>query len=108
VARLHLNIGVKLKKLRPGQAEYIGVKPKGPFKADHYRYRVHYPSFAGLDPAIHRSKKMDTRVNIKPAYDDASPGAIPGFRLAVAFYPHSGIIGGNHGKPSDRPPGRRP
>src|SRR5712672_1319561 len=39
VARLHLaKIGVNLTKLRPDQAEYIGVKPEGPFKADHYRY----------------------------------------------------------------------
>src|SRR5271167_4493045 len=39
VARLHLaKIGVQLTKLRPDQAEYIGVKPEGPFKADHYRY----------------------------------------------------------------------
>jgi adenosylhomocysteinase len=39
VARLHLaKIGVKLTKLRPDQAEYIGVKPEGPFKSDHYRY----------------------------------------------------------------------
>src|SRR5437660_825293 len=39
VARLHLaKIGVKLTTLRPDQAEYIGVKPEGPFKADHYRY----------------------------------------------------------------------
>ncbi len=36
---LHLaKIGVKLTKLRPDQASYIGVKPEGPFKADHYRY----------------------------------------------------------------------
>src|SRR3954451_15634504 len=39
VARLHLaKIGVKLTELRPDQAAYIGVKPEGPFKADHYRY----------------------------------------------------------------------
>src|SRR5438270_13094850 len=39
VARLHLaKIGAKLTKLRSDQAEYIGVKPEGPFKADHYRY----------------------------------------------------------------------
>src|SRR6266853_360491 len=39
VARLHLaKIGVKLTKLRPDQADYIGVKPEGPFKPDHYRY----------------------------------------------------------------------
>jgi len=39
VARLHLDkIGVKLTKLRPDQAEYIGVPQEGPFKADHYRY----------------------------------------------------------------------
>ena len=25
-------------QLRPDQADYIGVKPEGPFKADHYRY----------------------------------------------------------------------
>ena len=39
VARLHLeHIGVKLTKLTPEQADYIGVSPNGPFKAEHYRY----------------------------------------------------------------------
>jgi adenosylhomocysteinase len=39
VARLHLDkLGVKLTKLTPGQAAYIGVKPEGPYKPDHYRY----------------------------------------------------------------------
>ncbi|MGD9830890.1 MAG: adenosylhomocysteinase [Hyphomicrobiaceae bacterium] len=39
VAMLHLDkIGVKLTKLRPDQADYIGVSTEGPFKADHYRY----------------------------------------------------------------------
>ncbi|GAB4262856.1 MAG: adenosylhomocysteinase [Pararhodobacter sp.] len=39
VARLHLDrIGAKLTKLRPEQAEYIGVSVEGPFKSDHYRY----------------------------------------------------------------------
>jgi adenosylhomocysteinase len=39
VARLHLDkLGVKLTKLSPEQASYIGVKPEGPFKPDHYRY----------------------------------------------------------------------
>ncbi len=39
VARLHLaKIGVDLETLRPDQAEYIGVKPEGPFKPDYYRY----------------------------------------------------------------------
>ncbi|MET0408021.1 MAG: adenosylhomocysteinase [Hyphomicrobium sp.] len=39
VARLHLaKIGAKLTALRPDQAAYIGVKPEGPFKSDHYRY----------------------------------------------------------------------
>ena len=39
VAALHLDkLGVKLTKLRPDQADYIGVKPEGPFKPDHYRY----------------------------------------------------------------------
>jgi adenosylhomocysteinase len=39
VARLHLEkIGVKLTKLRPDQAAYIGVPEQGPFKPDHYRY----------------------------------------------------------------------
>ncbi|WP_412509784.1 adenosylhomocysteinase, partial [Roseovarius sp. SYSU LYC5161] len=39
VARLHLErIGVKLSKLDPEQAAYIGVKPEGPFKPEHYRY----------------------------------------------------------------------
>jgi adenosylhomocysteinase len=36
---LHLEkIGVKLTKLRPDQATYIGVPEQGPFKPDHYRY----------------------------------------------------------------------
>jgi adenosylhomocysteinase len=39
VALLHLEkIGVKLTKLRPDQATYIGVSQQGPFKPDHYRY----------------------------------------------------------------------
>jgi adenosylhomocysteinase len=39
VASLHLEkIGVKLTKLRPDQASYIGVSETGPFKPDHYRY----------------------------------------------------------------------
>ncbi|MEU3838538.1 adenosylhomocysteinase [Streptomyces sp. NPDC028635] len=39
VARLHLDaLGVKLTKLRPEQAAYIGVDVDGPYKADHYRY----------------------------------------------------------------------
>jgi adenosylhomocysteinase len=39
VARLHLDaLGVKLTKLSDEQAEYIGVEPGGPYKAEHYRY----------------------------------------------------------------------
>ncbi|WP_146347742.1 adenosylhomocysteinase [Falsiphaeobacter marinintestinus] len=39
VARLHLaKIGVKLSELSAEQADYIGVKPDGPFKPEHYRY----------------------------------------------------------------------
>src|SRR6202008_2577967 len=39
VARLHLaKIGVKLTELRKDQADYIGVKPEGSYKSDHYRY----------------------------------------------------------------------
>ena len=39
VARLHLEkIGVKLTKLRPDQASYIGVPETGPYKPDTYRY----------------------------------------------------------------------
>ena len=39
VARLHLeHIGVKLTKLTPEQAAYIGVPLEGPYKPDHYRY----------------------------------------------------------------------
>jgi adenosylhomocysteinase len=39
VARLHLEkIGVKLTKLRPDQAAYIGVTVEGPYKSEHYRY----------------------------------------------------------------------
>ncbi|MBK9516043.1 MAG: adenosylhomocysteinase [Anaeromyxobacter sp.] len=39
VAALHLEqIGARLTKLTPKQAEYLGISPKGPFKPDHYRY----------------------------------------------------------------------
>jgi adenosylhomocysteinase len=39
VARLHLGkIGVELEELSQEQADYIGVKVEGPFKAEHYRY----------------------------------------------------------------------
>jgi adenosylhomocysteinase len=39
VARLHLNqLGVTLTRLRPDQAEYIGVSVDGPYKPEHYRY----------------------------------------------------------------------
>jgi adenosylhomocysteinase len=39
VARLHLEkIGVKLTKLTPAQAAYIGVPIEGPYKPEHYRY----------------------------------------------------------------------
>ena len=39
VARLHLaKIGVKLTTLSTKQAEYLGVKIEGPYKADQYRY----------------------------------------------------------------------
>jgi len=39
VARLHLQkIGVKLTKLTPEQADYIGVPVEGPYKSEHYRY----------------------------------------------------------------------
>ena len=39
VARLHLDaLGVRLTKLSPGQADYIGVDVDGPYKPDHYRY----------------------------------------------------------------------
>jgi adenosylhomocysteinase len=39
VARLHLEqLGAKLTRLTPEQAEYIGVPVEGPFKPDYYRY----------------------------------------------------------------------
>jgi len=39
VAALHLDkLGVKLTKLSPKQAAYIGVSEAGPFKPEHYRY----------------------------------------------------------------------
>ena len=39
VARLHLDqIGVKLTRLTPEQAKYLGVPVEGPYKPDHYRY----------------------------------------------------------------------
>ncbi|HZR37289.1 MAG TPA: adenosylhomocysteinase, partial [Nevskia sp.] len=39
VARLHLEkIGVKLTRLTPEQAAYLGVSVDGPYKPEHYRY----------------------------------------------------------------------
>jgi adenosylhomocysteinase len=39
VAKLHLEkIGVELEELNDKQANYIGVKKGGPYKAEHYRY----------------------------------------------------------------------
>ncbi len=39
VARLHLaKLGVKLERLTPDQAKYIGVPVEGPYKPNHYRY----------------------------------------------------------------------
>ncbi len=39
VARLHLDqLGVKLTRLTPEQAEYLGISVDGPYKPDHYRY----------------------------------------------------------------------
>ena len=39
VARLHLDsLGVRLTRLTPQQADYLGVNPDGPYKPDHYRY----------------------------------------------------------------------
>jgi adenosylhomocysteinase len=39
VARLHLNrLGVKLTKLNPTQAEYLGLQIEGPYKPEYYRY----------------------------------------------------------------------
>ncbi len=39
VAMLHLaKVGAKLSSLSGEQADYIGVKPEGPFKPEHYRY----------------------------------------------------------------------
>jgi adenosylhomocysteinase len=39
VARLHLEkIGVKLTRLTPKQAKYLGISADGPYKPEHYRY----------------------------------------------------------------------
>jgi adenosylhomocysteinase len=39
VAALHLDkLGVKLTKLSPAQAGYLGLDRSGPFKPEHYRY----------------------------------------------------------------------
>jgi adenosylhomocysteinase len=39
VARLHLDaLGVKLTGLSDDQADYLDVRPEGPYKPDHYRY----------------------------------------------------------------------
>ncbi|MBQ36748.1 MAG: hypothetical protein CME04_10190, partial [Gemmatimonadaceae bacterium] len=36
---LHLKkLGIKLEKLSKEQADYLGLKRSGPYKAEHYRY----------------------------------------------------------------------
>ena len=35
---VNAELGVKLTRLRPDQAAYIGVPEDGPYKPDHYRY----------------------------------------------------------------------
>jgi adenosylhomocysteinase len=39
VARLHLDhLGVRLTRLTPEQADYLGISQDGPFKPEHYKY----------------------------------------------------------------------
>src|SRR5206468_164555 len=38
MAGLARKLGVKLTRLTPEQAAYIGVPPEGPYKPEHYRY----------------------------------------------------------------------
>jgi len=39
VARLHLDrLGVRLSKMTPEQADYLGIPIQGPYKPEHYRY----------------------------------------------------------------------
>ena len=39
VAKLHLNhVDAKLTEMSDAQSEYIGIKKKGPFKTEEYRY----------------------------------------------------------------------
>jgi adenosylhomocysteinase len=39
VARFHLDaLGVRLTRLTPEQADYLGIPAEGPYKSDHYRY----------------------------------------------------------------------
>ncbi len=39
VARLHLDaLGVRLTRLSPDQASYLGIPADGPYKSDHYKY----------------------------------------------------------------------
>jgi len=39
VARLHLEkLGVRLTRLTPDQAQYLGISEEGPYKPEHYRY----------------------------------------------------------------------
>lgn len=49
VAALHLNhLGVKLTKLTPEQAAYLGIPIEGPYKPDHYRYQFHRQSLSSF------------------------------------------------------------
>ena len=50
--------------------------------------RVKHAVIAGLDPAIHLVKKMDTRV--KPAYDEPNPSCLRYFTTA-AVWPNNSL-----------------
>ena len=79
VARLHLaKIGAKLTELRKDQADYIGVKPEGPYKSG---------SLPVLrSPFGNRSSQPDTLQRQKPRSD---PGLFSG---ALALARRSNLI----------------
>ena len=47
VARLHLDsLGVRLTELTEGQADYLGIPVSGPYKSQHYKYRLSSGNFS--------------------------------------------------------------
>src|SRR5690606_4863204 len=123
VARIHLQaLGGELTKLTKEQAEYIDVDVEGPFKSDHYRYRV--SGFRGgsrhpmrLPPRCVRGlsallRGLPTLASRRPAHLGAPASCPPCGLFALAASASSGLAASrpsaeSHDRPRSVVPARR-